>query len=74
MAAKESRRTLSNYEMVRDIRGLGMLTGVEFQPPSKLRLRILFEAFARIQPAMLGQVLVMRLFRDTRDADPDLRQ
>jgi ornithine--oxo-acid transaminase len=55
---------LSNYEMVREIRGLGMLTGVEFQPPSKLRLRILFEAFARIHPAMFGQVLVMRLFRD----------
>jgi ornithine--oxo-acid transaminase len=55
---------LSNYEMIRDIRGIGMLTGVEFQPPSKLRLRLLFEAFARIHPAMFGQVLVMRLFRD----------
>jgi ornithine--oxo-acid transaminase len=55
---------LSNYEMIRDIRGIGMLTGVEFQPPSKLRLRLPFEAFARIHPAMFGQVLVMRLFRD----------
>ncbi len=55
---------LSNYEMVREIRGLGMLTGVEFQPPGRFRLRILFEAFARIHPAMFGQVLVMRLFRD----------
>jgi ornithine--oxo-acid transaminase len=50
--------------MIRDIRGIGMLTGVEFQPPSKMRLRLLFEAFARIHPAMFGQVLVMRLFRD----------
>jgi ornithine--oxo-acid transaminase len=41
-----------------------MLTGVEFQAPSKLRARIFFEAFARIHPAMFGQVLVMRLFRD----------
>jgi ornithine--oxo-acid transaminase len=55
---------LSDYEMICDIRGIGMLTGVEFQPPSKLRLRLLFEAFARIHPAMFGQVLVMRLFRD----------
>jgi ornithine--oxo-acid transaminase len=55
---------LSNYEMIRDIRGVGMLTGVEFQPPSKLRLRLPFEAFARIHPAMFGQVLVMRLFRN----------
>jgi ornithine--oxo-acid transaminase len=55
---------LSGYEMVRDVRGIGMLTGVEFQPSKKLRLRLLFEAFARIHPAMFGQVLVMRLFRD----------
>ncbi|MBV8453320.1 MAG: aspartate aminotransferase family protein [Deltaproteobacteria bacterium] len=55
---------LSGYEMVRDIRGIGMLTGVEFQPSKKLRLRLPFEAFARIHPAMFGQVLVMRLFRD----------
>jgi ornithine--oxo-acid transaminase len=55
---------LSNYEMIRDIRGIGMLTGVEFQPPSRLRLRLMFETFARIHPAMFGQVLVMRLFRD----------
>jgi ornithine--oxo-acid transaminase len=56
---------LANYEMVRDIRGVGMLTGVEFQPARKLVLRLLFEAFARVHPAMFGQVLVMRLFRDT---------
>ena len=55
---------LAHYEMVRDVRGVGMLTGVEFQQPSKLRLRLLFEAFTRIHPAMFGQVLVMRLFRD----------
>jgi ornithine--oxo-acid transaminase len=55
---------LADYEMVREVRGIGMLTGVEFQAPRKLRLRILFEAFRRIHPAMFGQVLVMRLFRD----------
>jgi ornithine--oxo-acid transaminase len=55
---------LSKYQMVRDIRGLGMLTGVEFRPPGKLSLRLLFEAFARIHRGMFGQVLVMRLFRD----------
>jgi hypothetical protein len=30
-------------------------------------LRLLFEAFARIHPAMFGQVLVMRLFGDEAD-------
>jgi ornithine--oxo-acid transaminase len=41
-----------------------MLTAVEFRAPKRLRLRIPFEAFARIHPAIFGQVLVMRIFRD----------
>lgn len=55
---------LSAYDMIRDIRGIGMLTGVEFGAPRKLRIRLPFEAFARIHPAMFGQVVVMHLFRD----------
>ena len=55
---------LSNYEMVKEIRGAGLLNGIEFRAPSKLSLRIPFEAFSKIHPGMFGQVLVMRLFRD----------
>ncbi|MFI5341655.1 MAG: aspartate aminotransferase family protein [Candidatus Methylomirabilales bacterium] len=55
---------LSRYEMVGDIRGLGLLCGVAFKVPRQLRLRIPFEAFSRIHPGMFGQLLVMRLFRD----------
>ena len=55
---------LDGYEMIGEIRGIGMLTAVEFRAPKRLRLRIPFQAFARIHPAMFGQVLVMHLFRD----------
>ncbi len=55
---------LLRYDMIKQIRGLGMMSGIEFRPPKKIRLRILFEAFSKIHPAMFGQVLVMRLFRD----------
>jgi ornithine--oxo-acid transaminase len=55
---------LAPFEMVREVRGLGMLSGIEFSAPRSLRLRIAFESFRRIHPAMFGQVLVMRLFRD----------
>jgi ornithine--oxo-acid transaminase len=55
---------LAPYEMVKEVRGLGMLSGIEFQAPRKLRLRIAFESFRRIHPGMFGQVLVMRLFQD----------
>ena len=61
---KRLAEALSEFEMVKEVRGLGMLSGIEFVPPRQLRLRIPFEAFRKIHPGMFGQVLVMRLFRD----------
>ncbi len=58
------REALSGYEMVKDIRGMGMLSGIEFQPPTSLKLKIPFAAFRHIHEGMFGQVIVMRLFRD----------
>ncbi|MGH9591545.1 MAG: aspartate aminotransferase family protein, partial [Bryobacteraceae bacterium] len=58
------RDALAGFEMVKDIRGLGLLSGIEFQPPRQLSLRISFEAFRAVHPGLFGQVLVMRLFRD----------
>jgi ornithine--oxo-acid transaminase len=55
---------LSPFEMVKQVRGLGMLSGIEFVSPSKLTLKVAFEVFMKIHPAMFGQVLVMRMFRD----------
>ena len=57
---------LGKYEMVGEIRGLGLLNAIEFRAPRRFRLRIPFQAFARIHPAMFGQVVVMRLFRNHR--------
>jgi len=56
---------LSGFEMVKQVRGKGLLIGIEFTAPQRLALRVPFEAFARIHPAMFGQILVMRLFRDS---------
>jgi ornithine--oxo-acid transaminase len=57
-------QALAPYEMVKEVRGAGMLSGIEFQAPRQLRLRAPFEAFRHIHPGMFGQILVMRLFRD----------
>jgi len=56
------RHALAGYEMVREIRGMGLLNAIEFTAPHALRLRIPFEAFVKIHPGMFGQVLVMRMF------------
>ena len=55
---------LAGYAMVKEVRGLGLFCGVEFQAPRSLTLRASFEAFMRIHPGMFGQMLVMQLFRE----------
>jgi ornithine--oxo-acid transaminase len=53
---------LKPYEMVKEVRGEGLLCGIEFQAPRSMRLRVSFEAFKAIHPGLFGQMLVMRLF------------
>src|SRR5664279_1804046 len=57
---------LAKYEMFGEVRGVGLLNAVEFKPPKTLKLRIAFETFLKIHPALFGQILVMHLFRDHR--------
>jgi ornithine--oxo-acid transaminase len=58
------RARLASYEMVKEVRGVGLMSGIEFAAPQQLRLRIAFEAFKKIHAGMFGQMIVMRLFRD----------
>ncbi|MDP9112334.1 MAG: aspartate aminotransferase family protein [Acidobacteriota bacterium] len=58
------REALSGYEMIAEIRGIGLLNGIAFQAPRSLALRSPFAIFNKIHPAMFGQLVVMRLFRD----------
>jgi ornithine--oxo-acid transaminase len=55
---------LKPFEMVKDVRGEGMMTGIEFQAPRSLSMRLSFEAFRAVHPGLFGQILVMRLFKD----------
>ena len=58
------REKLTGFDMIKDVRGLGLFCGVEFGAPTQLRLRIPFEGFLRIHPGMFGQMVVMRLFNE----------
>ena len=55
---------LSRYEMVSQVRGLGMLNGIEFRKPERLKLRVPFESFRKIHEGMFGQIVVSKLFRE----------
>ncbi len=53
---------LAGYEMVSDVRGLGLFCGIEFVKPRSVKLRAAFEAFRALHAGLFGQVLVMNLF------------
>jgi ornithine--oxo-acid transaminase len=55
---------LSGYEMVAGVRGAGLLSGIEFRAPERLKLKLPFEAFRAIHEGMFGQIVVMQLFRE----------
>ena len=57
------REELEPYEMVKDVRGLGLFCGIEFAKPKKLRMRAAFEAFRAIHAGLFGQMVVMNLFQ-----------
>jgi len=58
--------TLAPHEMFKEIRGLGLLNGIEFTSPTTLSLRLPFAAFRAIHPGMFGQIVVMRLLKRER--------
>ena len=58
------RSELADFDMVKEVRGMGLLCGVEFVPPKKLAFRTMYEAFKAIHPAVFGQIMVMRMFRE----------
>jgi ornithine--oxo-acid transaminase len=61
---KKLRAELAPFSIVKEVRGLGLLNGIEFVPPTTLAFRALYEAFNKIHPAMFGQIMVMRMFRE----------
>src|ERR1019366_1081964 len=58
-------KSLADCDVVKEVRGIGLMNGIEFQAPRKLNLRLYFEAFQKIHPAAFGQMLVRRMFRES---------
>jgi ornithine--oxo-acid transaminase len=60
------RERLSRHDMFKDVRGVGLLNGIEFKPPTGMAMKISFAAFKAVHPGMFGQMLVMRMFRNEK--------
>ncbi len=54
------------FEIVREVRGLGMIWGLELGPPPGFAARRIWEAIERRQPGLFAQMVVVPLFHEHR--------
>jgi acetylornithine/succinyldiaminopimelate/putrescine aminotransferase len=63
----ELTRPLSErFEIVRDVRGLGLIWGIELGPPAGRAGRRVWDAIERRQPGLFAQMITVPLFREHR--------
>jgi ornithine--oxo-acid transaminase len=57
---------VERHEVLHEVRGLGLMIGLEFGPPSTPKLRRRWNALERIRPALFSQAVVVPLFHRHR--------
>ena len=57
-----TRPLVGHYEVVRDVRGLGLMWAIELGPPSGTAARRLWETVERRQPGLFSQLITVPLF------------
>lgn len=57
---------MERYEVVRDVRGLGLMWAIEFGPPAGRAGRSLWDAVERRQAGLFAQLITVPLFHDHR--------
>jgi ornithine--oxo-acid transaminase len=61
-----TRPLVDRYEVVRDVRGLGLMWAIELGPPSGAVSRSMFGAVERAQPGLFAQLITVPLFHEHR--------
>jgi ornithine--oxo-acid transaminase len=59
-----TRPLVERFEIVRDVRGLGLMWAIELGPPAGRAGRRLWEAIERRQPGLFAQMVIVPLFQD----------
>jgi ornithine--oxo-acid transaminase len=57
---------VERHEVVRDVRGLGLMWAIELGPPAGGAGRALFRAVERLQPGLFAQLITVPLFHEHR--------
>lgn len=53
---------VERYDLLREVRGLGLMVGLEFGEPARGSARRVFRAAERLRPGMFSQMVVLPLF------------
>jgi ornithine--oxo-acid transaminase len=61
-----TRPLVDRYEVVRDVRGLGLMWGIELGPPEANGRLSVWSAIERAQPGVFSQLVTVPLFHDHR--------
>jgi ornithine--oxo-acid transaminase len=61
-----TRPLLERHEIVRDVRGLGLMWAIEFGAPDGRSSRAVFNAVERAQPGLFAQLITVPLFHEHR--------
>jgi ornithine--oxo-acid transaminase len=61
-----TRPLVDRYEIVRDVRGLGLLWAIELGPPAGAGRRSVWQAVERAQPGLFAQLVTVPLFHEHR--------
>lgn len=66
MLLELTRPLVGRFEIVREVRGLGLIWAIELGPPAGRAARRLWDAIERRQPGLFAQLVTVPLFRDHR--------
>ncbi|MDT3684702.1 MAG: aspartate aminotransferase family protein [Pseudorhodoplanes sp.] len=61
---KSFRDMATRYELVKDVRGKGLMIGIEFGPPRSLKLRASWSALEAVNKGLFCQLIVIPLFKE----------
>jgi acetylornithine/succinyldiaminopimelate/putrescine aminotransferase len=60
------RRTLGKYDMVKEVRGLGLMIAIEFQRPKAFLLAQAWDMLHKVDPSLFCQAIILPLMSDHR--------
>jgi ornithine--oxo-acid transaminase len=58
------KETLSSYELIADVRGKGLMIGVEYGPPKSFRLKASWNLLETANKGLFCQLITIPLFKD----------